>query len=289
MNEFGKVYIPLQILSIDVVLGALLTGNMGAMLLQIDMPWAWWIVFPISIWIFYTGDHLLDAYRLGEKAHTLRHRFHYKYFTPLFILVCLFLILVGICSFSAPKSLWQLGFILGCLGCIHLGLSYLLKDRVSKWIQKELGVAIIYTVGVWGGPAVLYSPILPWAFYVIVCQFLFLALINLLLFSIYEMETDTLDGHTSFVRAIGRSNAKKWVGGLLLGLVILSIGLLSNGYPGIDWIYSQTIVLIIGGIFLFILLFPQWFGEKDRYRVWGDGAFLVSALFPLATYLAEGF
>ena len=288
MNELGKWYAPIQILSIDVVLGALCTANMGSRLLQVDMPWSWWIVFPISIWIFYTGDHLLDAYRLGPKAHTQRHRFHFQHFTFLCFLVFFLLLLVGIVSFFAPMPLLKLGFFLGCLGCIHLALSFLLKNRISKWLQKELGVALIYTLGVWGGPAVLYPQKLPIAYLAITLQFFFLALVNLLLFSIYEIETDTLDGHTSFVRAIGKESAQKWVIGISMGIFFITNWLIPQIWPNHKWLYSEGIVLAIGAIFLFILFFPNWFREKDRYRIWGDGAFLMSSLFYFACFFSSG-
>ena len=278
-------YTPIQILSIDVVLGALLTGNMGAKLLEIDMPWSWWVVFPVSIWVFYTGDHLLDAYRLGSKAHTLRHQFHFRYFSILCGVVLGLLLLVGVVSFFAPSPLLRLGFFLGCLGIVHLGLSFVLQNTISKWLQKELGVALIYTLGVWGGPAMLYPDNLPIPYLVIACQFFFLALINLLLFSLYEIETDTLDGHTSFVRAIGKESAKRWVMGISFAICLLTFWLIPRIWPDYKWLFSQGISLGIGTIFLFILFFPNWFKEKNRYRFWGDGAFLMSALYHLKNYL----
>ena len=118
MTTLGKVYRLAQFLSLDVVLGALFTGMMAAKLLNCPLPLAWWIGFPLSVWIFYTADHLMDAYRLGAQAHTDRHLFHYTYFRfPFDLMVCLGALFISVGHiFMAPLSLFLLGLVMGSLG-----------------------------------------------------------------------------------------------------------------------------------------------------------------------------
>ena len=70
-------------------------------------------------------------------------------------------------------------------------------------MQKELGVALIYTTGVWGGPAALAWGNIPNKYWGLCLLFFLLALSNLLIFSYQELATDTQDGHTSLGRALG--------------------------------------------------------------------------------------
>lgn len=59
---------------------------MVACYLDFAMPWSWYVVLPLAVWVIYTGDHLLDAYRLQDQASTPRHRFHHRHFKLLLAL-----------------------------------------------------------------------------------------------------------------------------------------------------------------------------------------------------------
>ena len=276
MTFIGKVYRLAQNLSIDVVLGALLTGMMAAKLLDCLLPIAWWIGFPLCVWIFYTADHLMDAFRLGDQAHTERHLFHYKYFRFLSTLVCLGALFILWAIFMAPLSLFILGLVIGSLGFLHLFLSYLFRNVVSKWVQKELGVALIYTIGVWGGPAALAWENIPFIYWGLTFIFFLLALCNLLIFSYQELITDILDGHTSFVRALGHNASHRLVSVLLIGIIALTTWQIITYKLEYYWLLAHFISVGIVLIFILIHLFPNYFHTHDRYRAWGDGAFLLS-------------
>lgn len=288
MSRIRSAYGYIQHMSIDVVLGALSTGLMAASLLQVSLPVAWWIAFPLSVWVFYTGDHLIDAYRLGQQAHTVRHQFHVQYFMPLSLLVGISCLLIVYAILIAPTSLIYLGLIIGGMGVIHLVLSFLLRNIVSRWVQKELGVALIYTLGVWGGPVALTDGQIPLSYWGICFQFFLLAMVNLLIFSYQDLESDILDGHTSMVRAFGNTAVYRIVSICLVGVVLLGIGhILTSDLP-FNWLFAYEISLGIGVIFSIIHRFPTWFHTHNRYRVWGDGAFLLSGAYLLISGFSGG-
>jgi hypothetical protein len=274
-----------QLLSIDVAAGALASGSLAAWWLGLEMPWAWWVALPLSVWVIYTLDHLLDARRLKGQAHTPRHLFHHQHFTVIVIgwmlgfVSCFFLLPVFL-----PWQIWWFGLGMGGLVLLHLGLVKLIGDRVSWLFHKELGVALIYALGVWGGPlSLIEGDWMSWHWLPLL-QFLALALINLLAFSAYEVEVDQLDGHTSFVRAIGRKNTRLLIG--LLAFVHLGIG----GYLGKEmalpdaWWLLQAIMAIMLFILLLISYWPRYFTQAERYRLWGDAVFIL----PLMIWLWKG-
>jgi 4-hydroxybenzoate polyprenyltransferase len=265
-------------LSVDVALGGIASGAMVVWMLDANMPWIWWVALPMAVWVIYTTDHLLDAYRLKEKAHTPRHLFHHKYFKPIRVVWVLGMVscLTWVVYFS-PKELIFLGFGMGGLVILHLGLVWLIGNRVSWMFHKELGVGLIYTLGVWGGPMVL-SPekvdIVVWLFFI---QFLLMALINLLVFSQYEAQTDEKDGQTSFVLAIGPQRTRFLVTALLALSFVIGLYLFRTGIS-----YRYAVVQAMYGCMLVILAFvafvPSLFGPRERYRAWADGAFIIPAL-----------
>ncbi|MDX2245509.1 MAG: hypothetical protein SF052_01935 [Bacteroidia bacterium] len=266
-----------QILSLDVVVGALASGGMAAQILQVAMPSAWWWALPISVWVIYTADHLLDAHRLKEQAHTERHLFHYRYFRVLSaIWMGAFVICIALIPFLVPLPILEMGLIMGGFVAFHLGLVQWVGGKTSWLLQKELGVALIYAAGVWGGPLVMTGDPLTQVEIILFLQFFLIALINLMIFSLFDLETDTRDRQTSFVRAIG---AKKTIGFIFFfsaGVALCGLGLASEFSPeewAVEAIYGAMVAIL-----LLLVVQRKWFGQKERYRVWGDGVFFLPFL-----------
>jgi 4-hydroxybenzoate polyprenyltransferase len=242
------------------------------------MEIAWWIVLPLSVWVSYTADHLMDARRLGEEAHTERHLFHARHFgwiAPLWAVALLFCMIF--LPFFLPSRVVLFGIGMGILVLIHLGLVRLIGSRVSRLFQKEFGVGVIYSLGIWGGPLAMQWPDIPGYIWVLLLQFFLLVMMNLLLFSFFEYETDALDGHTSFVRAIGRQMTRFLVLGLGL-IVLLAGGLLLASEPQAALAPYQLIYLLMSLMLAFILRNEKRFSIDEAYRTLGDAVFLLPGL-----------
>lgn len=269
----------IRILSLDVVMGSVISAAMVVKLINVKMPWIFWFALPASVWLMYTADHLMDAHRLGNQAHTERHLFHHQNFT-LILIAC---IIVGlICAIFiplyAPWSMIFFGIAMGLLSVIHLALVSWIGNSISWLYHKELGVGLIYALGVWGAPIALY----PTTFNLIVtlsfAQFFLLAMMNLWLFSMYELETDEKDGHTSFIRQIGDKNAQIGIG--LMGIIVLVISLYNYAFQLSD-LSLQLMYMSMLSILLILTFFPHKFRVFERYRAWGDGIFYFPLVYVL--------
>ena len=295
----------IRLLSLDVALGALSCGYAATLIWESEVPPGFFILLPLCVWLIYTLDHLLDAHRLREKAHTERHLFHHIHFRSIGFFWCFLALFGGVSALVfLPAKAIAFGLIL-CVGVvIHLWLVKMVGDRTSPFLIKEAGVAAVYTAGVWGIPVITTGLSGNFANFsiqwLVVFQFFFLALANLLIFSWYEQEIDTLDGHTSFVRAIGKKYSLPliWlVLGLTLGamawMVVAWMGLDAVNYFGFEysrfepfWSLRLPTLLVFQIIYLLmwiglalLLIFPTKFAKKEGYRVLGDGVFLLPGLF----------
>lgn len=258
---------------------------MVACYLDFAMPWSWYVVLPLAVWVIYTGDHLLDAYRLQDQASTPRHRFHHRHFKLLLALaviaavtaVTLALLFLGMTGF-------YFGLGMGGLVIGHLLLVKMVGERSSPWLVKELGVALVYAAGIWGLPLILSGKLGTREGMVPAAQFLLLALSNLLEFSLYEYETDKADGQTSFVLAIGRKGAIRFIRLVLAVAVGLGAFLLmqmdAKALLRLELVYAMMAAILAALIYR-----PVWFMQAERYRTWGDAAFLLPFLYPLMAAL----
>jgi hypothetical protein len=278
-------YARIRLLSLDVAVGALGGGCMVARYLDVAMPWSWYVILPLAVWAIYTGDHLLDAMRLRDRASTARHRFHHRYFG---LLMSLAVLAAATSVLLALLLLGQVGFLfglgMGALVLIHLVLVKFVGERTSPFLVKELGVALIYVAGIWGLPLMMSGHGATREAMVPAAQFLLLALANLLEFSLYEYESDKADGQTSFVQAIGRKGAIRFIRLVLATMAGLGTFLLAtvDGRPllRLEFIYALMALVLAALIYK-----PVWFMERERYRAWGDAAFLLPFLYMLMAYL----
>lgn len=276
----GLIYLsqPLRHLSLDVVAGALLSGAALAHLMQVPMPWTWWVALPASVWLIYTLDHLMDAYRLKADAHTARHLFHHRYFAYISgVWGLVFFLCVGILPWYMPEALVRFGGWMGLGVLAHLSLVLLVRGRISAFIQKELGVGLIYSLGVTGPPMILFGDQVRLVHLLIAFQLLLLALANLLLFSLYERESDQKDGHTSLARALGGARTRQAIT-LLTALCTGLSGYVLFSSPSLPFWVMEGCFWAMGLIFLLLAFLPKAFRKHELYRILGDGAFLLPGI-----------
>lgn len=275
------LYARLRLLSLDVAFGALAGGTLVSAFLAQHMHPSWYLILPVSVWVLYTWDHLLDAERLGADASTARHQFHHRHFRPLLLatIVGTFAAVLTAVVFLGTTGVF-FGLGMGGIATLHFLIVRFVGARTSPFLVKELGVALVYCAGIWGLPAIesgrLTDPILWIGF----GQFLFLALTNLLEFSLFELETDEADGHTSVARGLGPDrtvNLIRLVLGAFVGLGALGVLLYGpQPFERLELTYLPMAVILAA-----LILRPDIFARNERYRAWGDGAFLLPFLYRL--------
>lgn len=270
-----QIYQYLQALSIDVALGAIACSMFLAKVNKTDIPISIYVSLGISVWVIYTLDHIIDAYSIQHKAHTFRHAFHQKHKKTLSSLCFLFSVVGFIITVSyIPLIVFYHGLIL----CVIVG-SYLLILNL-KFIPfstfKETIVALIYTLGVALPTYSLSDNYHPSLHVFSVCLFI-LALINLLEFSLFDMETDIKDKMYSGIQKLGYDKVNNRIKILFILLIIVLLG--SIYWLNFDYIIPQIIYIMMGTSLFIIYLKSDFFSKDDYFRILGDFVFLYPLIY----------
>ncbi len=274
-----KVFNIARILSIDVAAGACVCSLFIAHSLSVKLPLSCVLALGVCVWLIYTADHLLDAQKVKHKAHSSRHYFHQKYYKNITIIF----IVLAFCSMSLlfflPKIVLTWGLVLMGFVIIYFLLVILLKPTII--FQKEVMAALLYAVGVFLAPVSLANQPITLVLIVIFAQFVLLALINLLMFSLFEKENDLADGHSSFVRLAGVKVIRWLVIGLTF-LVVASTLIYIYYLPTHAPMFKVEVMWLLMSLTLTgIFLMPSVVKKYEIYRIVGDSIFF----FPLITLL----
>ena len=157
---------------------------------------------------------------------------------------------------------------------VHLVLVYLLGSKISIFIQKEIGIAFTYCVGIAVGPVSLSNGFDGFGYF-FMAQIFLLALINLLEFSWFDRSIDRNQKQSSAVLNLGENFVVEIIF-FLFALFILTLVLAFLFFPMHG---SYEMILSLMGFTLFIIIaFQRYFNLNERYRVFGDMVFLFPIL-----------
>ncbi len=263
----ANLYRRLNILSIDVALGAMCGALFFAKLLQVQVLVYGIICLGLTVWIIYTVDHLLDAKRIGREASTERHRFHQQHFKSLVNGVLGAVLINAVLMFFMREQVLLGGAFLS----VGVGL-YLLINRYLK-ILKELLISILYTCGILM-PSIMITSFswleTPW---IVVFQFILVAFLNLLVFSWYDWEHDMKDGTTSFATKMGIKTTRACIL-MLFGCVVMGLFYTT--------ILSASLLLVVMALFqVLIFLSKKHLIHNDRFRMAGEAVFMLPLFYVL--------
>lgn len=263
MRFLQALYRTFSFLSLDVVAGAICSSFFFAKLYGTSLVPYGALILGITVWIIYTVDHLLDATRMRAKACTGRHIFHQRHF---------YLILVGVVSAALVDVIlisalpWFVLFRGLVAGAVVTG--YLVGQK-RLYVFKELIAGVLYCVGILV-PLEEFSTGIP---ALITFQFFVVVLMNLLLFSWFDLDKDVRQNSLSAVAIIGRSNSR-WV---IVSLFVVDFVI--AWYAGFQ--KPAVIILTMGALHLVVMSFEPFFQSRERYRAVADGLFFLPALYLL--------
>lgn len=267
-----KSYNYINILSIDVMAGASICSVLIADLLGVQLPWSTVVLLALTVWLIYTFDHLLDARNISHEAATARHRFHQDHFKKL-ASACLFALLcASVLIFKIPQVTVVWGAALSCLVVGYFVLLYFLKLKCSY--HKETLIALLYGSGVFLGPVSIYEGKIETTVWLIFGQFVLLAFTNLLLFAVYEFNSDQRDNSPSLVQVIGKPHAEAILKVLVILQVCAAVQLSFNS----SLFHLEVIILIMTMVLGGILISRPFFAHAERYRIVGDAVFLFPVI-----------
>jgi len=266
MDMLLRLYRTFNLLSLDVAIGAIISALYFSKLLIIE-PSAYSIItLGLTVWIIYTADRLLDVRNSKGPVTTDRHKFHQRYQNQLWFSIVLVVLAITALLLWLPQAVLKGGILLAVMTGLYLFLH-------KKLLVKEFVIAILYTMGILLPSWSLHNSSLSLGSYLLIAQFFIVALINLLLFSWFDYESDKSRGSASFVTAYG----KKLTSRVIWVLNICSIGI--SGWMLFHFHTSSTLVFLFMTFILAIIsLFPAYFSVNCRYRFLGDAVFFLPAV-----------
>jgi len=267
-----------NLLSFDVVIGAIAGGVIATKILNVNPGWSWWIVLAASVWLVYTTDHLIDGLKTGTVSGTERHLFHYLNRKSLLIALLIVALATAVIAFGfLDTRIIIFGIIAGGLTLSYLAIIYFSKGRPPLRIHKELLIAILYTAGIWGGPVILRAANLTANEWIVIILFLGLALLDLLILSYYEIEQDTADNHPSWAVHFGK---KKTYDHIVIIAVLIAFGIVSLITTATANLILAAAKILIPMLFMLLIIFyqPEIFKQKNAYRYLCEVVFWIPFL-----------
>ena len=265
-----KVIQLIQNLSIDITLGSIVMTLFVGEILEVNINFNMLLGLAIAIWLIYTTDHLLDAYKAKTTVVNPRHAFHQEYFKPLiFTATAAFAIGLWNLNELPERTIW-IGVILALISLLYLLYSYF----SSRGINKELMAAVVYALGVVAAPISLLESVNIECLILLIILTL-LAYTNLLLVSFFEEVVDRTDQVQSVTIRKTRKGVANLIYFLMLILsVLITVGLLINK---LDYAYVVFLVMVL---ILFVVLKCRS-KLSDQYRLICDGIFFIPLIYLL--------
>lgn len=269
MHPIIRLYQYINILSIDIVAGAVISALFFGKIFDVEIKTYGLIALGLTVWIIYTTDHLRDAKKIKHHASTERHRFHQQYFRTLMIFLCVAIALNAITIFFIRRQVLEWGLILSPLIILYLVVQQYLR------VLKEFFIALLYTCGVLLLSITITAMEIGVSHYLIVIQFGFVAWINLLLFSWFDNISDRKDAQTSFVTIAGdRTTSFVLYGLFVICLLLTFLQFFIQGITG-----SAGVLFLMNTILFLIFLFRTALTKNDLYRLIGDAVFLCPVFY----------
>jgi len=273
MKKIFEAYKVINILSLDVAVGAMICSSFFARLTNVKILPQGLISLGLTVWIIYTADHLLDAMKLKHDASTERHRFHQQHFKLLSMVLISAILLDAIQIYFIRSMVFVSGLELAFL----VGVYFLIQRQIG--FLKELLGTLLYTGGVLLIPYSLNSQ---WNLQIIllIVQFGIIVWINLLLFSWIDKPRDEKDKHRSFATIFG-SRFTKTI--LLFLFVVVSAFVVIQLVLFLQGAKATGILTLMAVVLLIIFLKKDYFEKEDRYRLLGDAVFLLPIIYLFLT------
>ncbi len=268
-------FIILQHLSVDVVAGSVAMGILAVKVCHAEVPLAWWFVLPLTVWVMYTLDHLLDATQTDRAPTIGRHLFHRRHAGVLsYWILVLGAIALGLTLVYLPHQIIVGGMLISVIILLYFISLRVLPMYIKKWIPKELIIACIYVGGIFLVPWWYSDRSMPLENGSLIMVIVLLVWSEGAMASWYDRDNDLRDGHHSFATVMGKALSKRIISGvLLITWLSLIMRFLHQVTMELQAIYVVLIVINMG--LLLIMNANAYFAKNAGYRVWGEVLFIL--------------
>lgn len=264
--SLARIYRYLNLLSIDVALGAVVSAAFFARILEVALYPQGYVLLALVVWIIYTADHLLDAWTMPTAATSARHLFHQKHFLKLVGVLVAAIILAVALVFLIRVQIVTAGIAFGLFV-----LGYLIFSRWLKYF-KELAGCALYTGGVLLPGWSIHEEPLNETQQLYISIFALIVLANLLIFARLSLQEDESHQQNSLATLVGPRTMDALVRLVLGGGVALTV------FGGWYEITPELVTLASMEIALLLVFELKFFHTKDRYRYLGDAVFFFPLL-----------
>jgi 4-hydroxybenzoate polyprenyltransferase len=273
-----KVYRILHYLSIDIVLGALASSCFAARLFATDPRWVWLITLALTVWLLYTGDHMLDAWKHRKKIERDLHYFMMKNRKSLVWSMGVIAVVDLLLIFNLlDQELMKYALFLSGLVLVFYAMRHVFRKNRILRIPGEFFILLLYMAGTWLGPVLASEITLEAGHSLVALIFTGVLLMNLGVISLYDMNLDKRMGIASMAQLLGIKRSKNLV--LVTAIAIYLISLLQFMVFEMDRFFHFALILAgMATILLLILYYPSRFRKKDYFRLAADAVLLMGFL-----------
>ena len=273
-----KIYRYFHFLSLDIVLGALASSCFAARLFAVDPGWVWWITLALTIWLLYTGNHMLDAWRNRKKIERELHFFMNKNRRTMIWSMGVVTVADMLLIFNLlDPGLMKYALVLAGLVLLFYAMRHVFRKNRVLFIPGEFFVLFIYMAGTWLGPvSAVENGFVP-SQWLIALIFAGVLLMNLGVISLYDIKLDNRLGIGSLASTLGQKRTR----GLLVGtsVAIYLVSLLQFLVFEMDRYFKYALILAgMATILLLVLLYPSRFRRNDYYRLAADAVLFMGFL-----------
>ncbi len=275
-----KINTLIENLSLHVVAGSVCSALFAAAVLDTKLPFWWLLTLALAVWSVYTLDHLVDAYFNRGRIKNQRHHFHDKHFKKLlFMLVLTSITVLIIFSVFATLQIWLVASVITVVVLTHILFVSTTAFSNKKWLQKEVQIALIYSIGTWLGPLHYTKIATDIQLVMIFAAFTLLAWWETSFIALNERETDLNQQNSSLATRLGERKTKNLL--LLLLLVQLVFCLVQFSFNEGIMAKAYLILLTMGIAFGVLFFFRKYLSKKGFLHLAGELVFC----FPVLIYL----
>lgn len=271
-SSITNVFKVIRYLSIDVVIGGIVISNAIAKVFDHIISIHSDIALASCIWLIYTLDHLVDAHKVIGEPSMERHIFHKKY-KKVIIMVFILVVIMGLIQLP---SLPFFTLMYGGKLIVIVALYFLVIWMFKMFFMKEFLVAIVYAAGVSLSTVSLVEQ-LTFSLCLICIQTGLLAVINLLIFSLFEISTDKQDDTQSWAVHFGIKKTTNHIR-ILFTVFFLSllVGLFTANSGSL--FFFQVVTFAMASVLFIVFTLDDTFRQNNRFRWVGDLVFLFPAI-----------
>lgn len=268
-----NIYRRFNYLSLDIVTGALASSCFAMGLFRAAPSWAWWISLALTVWILYTGDHLLDAWKNRKNPQRDLHRFIFRNRKNLLWFLGVATVADIMVVFNLlEKAYLTYGLILASLVLMFYAMRHIFRKNRLLFISGEYFVLVLYMAGTWLGPYVSRTTSLQSTDALIALMFAEILFMNLGIISLYDMHIDNRLGISSLARSLGQKTTRNLMLGTGISIYLLTV--LQLMVFGMDRYFRFPLILsAMATLLLVVLWMPSYFRRNDYYR-WAADAIL---------------